>query len=256
MMSQVFAVQAAEFSHDNWNLLVREFVHPVNDGRATQVDYEGISQKRDQLQSYLESLSSVTRDDFDSWNNDTQLAFLINVYNSWTVELILTKYPDLDSIKDLGSFFSSPWKKKIVRLFGETHSLDDIEHDLIRGSGRYNDPRIHFAVNCASIGCPALRAEAFRGDILQQQLDNATTLFLKDSTRNRLAGDVLEISSIFKWYKEDFEKGWLGYNSLPQFLNSHAGDLGMSDKQKERLASGEIKIKYLSYDWKLNKINE
>ena len=91
---------------------------------------------------------------------------MINAYNAWTVEFILTKYPDLDSIKDLGSFFNSPWDKEFIPLLGKTVSLNDIEHGLIRGSDRYNDPRIHFAVNCASIGCPALREEAYTGDKL------------------------------------------------------------------------------------------
>lgn len=116
-------------------------------------------------------MSRVDQLEFDQWSTRQQLAFLINAYNAWTVELILEKWPDIDSIKDLGGIFSSPWRKEFISLLGEKRSLDNIEHDLIRGSGRYQDPRIHFAVNCASIGCPALRAEAYTGAKINQQLD-------------------------------------------------------------------------------------
>lgn len=247
-------VCAANFDHGLWDQLLQENVLVLDGGKATQVNYDGMLAKRTQLETYLDSLAAVSHRQFDSWDKDSQLAFLINVYNSWTIELILTKYPDLESIKDLGSLFSSPWKKKIVLLFGEKYSLDDIEHGLIRGSGRYNDPRIHFAVNCASIGCPALRPESFQGKKLQQQLAEATTLFLEDSSRNRLHGDVLEVSAIFKWYKEDFEKGWKGYDSLPLFFATHATALNLSAEQKKHLINGNIKITYLKYDWKLNKV--
>lgn len=254
LLANTAGAQVEEFDHDVWDALLQENVRVIDGGRATQVDYDGMLEKRAELQMYLESLSAVARELFDSWDRDTQLAFLINVYNSWTVELILSRYPELQSIKDLGSLFRSPWKKEIVRLFGKKYSLDEIEHDLIRGSGRYNDPRIHFAVNCASVGCPALRPEAYRGEKLQQQLDSATALFLMDSTRNRLRGDTMELSSIFKWYREDFEKGWLGYDSLVRFLAGHGGDLGLTEEQGEKLIAGDITITYLRYDWKLNRV--
>lgn len=246
---------AESYNHDLWDALLQENVVVLDGGKTTQVNYDGMLAKRSQLQTYLDSLATVSRKQFDSWDKDAQLAFLINVYNSWTVELILSKYPDLDSIKDLGSLFSSPWKKKIVSLFGEKHSLDDIEHDFIRGSDRYNDPRIHFAVNCASIGCPALRWESYSGEKLQEQLKEATALFLGDTSRNRLNGEVLEVSSIFKWYKEDFEKGWKGYETLTHFFADHAFALSLSTEQKADLVSGDIEIVYLKYDWKLNKVD-
>jgi hypothetical protein len=138
---------------------------------------------------------------------------------------------------------------------GEKRSLDDIEHGLIRGSGRYNDPRIHFAVNCASIGCPALRNQAYRGDILEAQLEEATVLFLSDKSRNRLSEGSLQISSIFKWYREDFERGWRGAATLPQFLALYKDSLGLGDAETDELASGNITIAFLDYDWKLNSVN-
>jgi hypothetical protein len=177
---------------------------------------------------------------------------LINAYNAWTVELILTQYPGLESIKDLGSLFKSPWGKKFIPLLGEKRSLDDIEHNLIRGSGRYNDPRIHFAVNCASIGCPALKNQAYREDILEKQLEEATALFLSDKSRNRLSDGELQISSIFKWYREDFERGWRGAATLPQFLALYKDSLGLGNAGTGKLAAGNFAIRFLDYDWKLN----
>lgn len=247
-------VQAAGFDHSVWGVLLKEHVRIIEDGKATQVDYAGLAGKRAVLSGYLKKLSAVSRDEFDSWAKDEQLAFLLNAYNSWTVELILTKYPDLDSIKDLGSLFQSPWKKSFIPLLGEKRSLDDIEHGLIRGSEKYNDPRIHFAVNCASIGCPALRAEPYLGNELQRQLEDATSLFLKDRSRNRLDGRVLKVSSIFKWYREDFKKGWKAIESLEQFFAYYAEDLELTEEQMKQLAKGKIKIDFLDYDWKLNSI--
>ncbi|NOR26235.1 MAG: DUF547 domain-containing protein [Desulforhopalus sp.] len=248
------SVQAAGFDHSGWGNLLKEHVRVFENGKVSQVDYAGMAGKRDALDDYLRKLSAVGRDEFDAWSMDEQLAFLLNAYNSWTVELILTKYPDLDSIKDLGSWFESPWKKDFTHLLGKKRSLDDIEHGLIRGSGRYNDPRIHFAANCASIGCPALRAEPYLGADLRRQLDEATNLFLEDRSRNRLDGRVLKVSSIFKWYRGDFEKGWQSVESLEQFLADHAEDLGLTKEETEQVLTGKIKIEFLSYDWKLNSI--
>jgi len=245
--------KAAVFDHSRWDMLLKKYVVVIAEGQATQVDYAGFMDDRDGLKEYLNSLSGIDSDEFDSWPLDFQLAFLINAYNSWTVELILTKYPDLESIKDLGSFFQSPWKKQIASLLGKVRSLDEIEHKLIRGSGRYNDPRIHFAVNCASIGCPALRHEAYSGERLQEQLADASEKFLADRKRNRLQGEVLEVSSIFKWYREDFEQGWLGIQSLGEFFVSHSLTLGTTEKIVGKIKAGKVKIDFLEYDWSLNR---
>jgi hypothetical protein len=245
--------EAAAFDHGRWDLLLREHVAVVADGKVTRVDYDGFLRDRDRLKGYLKSLSEIDRGTFDSYSPDQQLAFLINAYNSWTVELILTGYPEIESIKDLGSFFQSPWKKKFIPLLGSTRSLDDIEHNLIRRSGRYNDPRIHFAVNCASIGCPPLRQEAYTGEKLQMQLAEAVDRFLSDRERNRLNGQILEISSLFKWYRQDFEKGWLGYQSLEQFLADHGESLGLDKEMAGKVRSSIIGISFLPYDWKLNR---
>lgn len=245
---------ASGYDHSRWNELLASHVQPFNDGVATAVDYAGFAQDGKALQSYLDGLSAVSKSTFDAWPESEQLAFLINAYNAWTVKLILGAWPDLKSIKDLGSFFRSPWSKEFIPLLGETRSLDDIEHGLIRGSGRYRDPRIHFAVNCASIGCPALRPEAFRGVDLDRQLAEQTRSFLSDRTRNRKAGDELELSSIFKWYREDFEKGWKDYTRLEDFLLNYAEPLGLTEADQKRLRAGKMKIDFLPYDWRLNAV--
>jgi len=243
---------AETFNHSNWDRLLKTHVTPINKGQSTGVDYQGMSRDHQQLKGYLQSLSSIKQSQFDQWSKDTQLAFLINAYNAWTVELILTAWPNLKSIKDLGGFLRSPWSKKFIPLLNKKRSLDAIEHELIRGSGRYNDPRIHFAVNCASIGCPALRSEAYHADRLNQQLDEQTRLFLSDHSRNRLDGNTLKLSSIFKWYRGDFEKGWMKFNALEDFLIAYSNALSLSPAMTKKLHAKAIDIKFLDYDWRLN----
>jgi hypothetical protein len=245
-------VQAAGFDQSVWDSLLKKNVISLRNGQATQVDYSGFAVDRNKLKQYLTGVSGITQADFDRWDRPSQLSFLINAYNAFTVELVLTRYPDLASIKDLGSLLQSPWKKRFIPLLGETRSLDDIEHSLIRGSGRYAEPRVHFVLNCASIGCPALRPEAFVADRLDAQLEDATKAFLTDRTRNRLDGEVLKVSSIFKWYREDFEKDWRGATSLPRFFVLYREALGFTDISANRLRAGEIPIEFLDYDWRLN----
>ncbi len=246
------ALGAEGFDHSGWDALLAEHVVELGSEATTAVDYAGISADRERLLRYLDATTAVTRERFDAWDKDTQLAFLINVYNARTVELILTAWPDLDSIKDLGSFFRSPWKKRFFKLLGEERSLDEIEHGLIRASGRYEEPRIHFAVNCASKGCPALRREAYEGARLEAQLEDATRLFLGDRSRNRLEDDTLKVSPIFKWYRGDFEIDWRGAETLGEFLALYAGPLGLDDDERQRLRNGELEIDFLEYDWSLN----
>lgn len=247
-------VHGAGFDQGIWNGLLKKNVVLVRQGQATQVNYAGMAADRSQLKKYLVATSAVSTATFNSWSKPEQLAFLINAYNAWTVELILTEYPKVESIKDLGSLLQSPWKKRFISLLGETRSLDDIEHGLIRAEGRYQEPRIHFAVNCASVGCPALRAEAYTGERLSAQLDEAARLFLSDQTRNRLEGGGLKLSAIFKWYRGDFERGWGGYKSLEQFLSSYRQALHMTEADVSRLSSGDIEIEFLDYDWRLNRV--
>lgn len=243
----------ADFNHSSWDTLLDKHVTMTNGGKASVVNYAGMQSDKTKLTNYLKATGDVTQSEFNRWNKNEQLAFLINVYNAGTVDLVLTKYPNLKSIKDIGGILGSPWKQEFIPLLGKTRSLDDIEHNLIRGSKRYNDPRIHFAVNCASIGCPALQDEAFTGKRLDTQLEQATSKFLADRSRNRQKSNTLEVSPIFKWYKEDFESNWRGTGDLQGFLGRYSAALGLNSTQTTALKNGKTKISYADYNWNLNK---
>jgi hypothetical protein len=253
----VTCVDAAErtsfdSSHALWNSLLDSHVRWTTDGATSKVDYTGFSRESAKLDDYLDQLSRVDASTFNAWNQNDRQAFLINAYNAATVKLILSRYPKLESIKDLGSLFSSPWKKDFIVLLGQTRSLDSIEHELLRGAPDYSDPRIHFAVNCASIGCPALRPEAYLGSRLDQQLADQTLRFLGDRSRNRYDAktDRLEVSKLFDWYAGDFDAH---AGSVAAFLDQHADALELDGSTRERLRKGELSIAFSDYDWKLNR---
>ena len=246
--------QAFDHGHAAWTAMLRKHVVPLRGGQASQVRYAGFKADRATLQIYRDSLSAISEAAYKAFGKPQQMAFLINAYNAFTVELILTKYPGLPSIKDLGSVFSSPWKPKWIQLLGGKVSLDDIEHGMLRERGRFDDPRVHFAVNCASIGCPPLREEAFVAERLDAQLDEQALRFMSDRTRNRFAaaGGRLEVSKIFDWYGEDFNLSHRGIASLPAFMARYAETLADSPADRERVRSQRAEISFLPYDWKLN----
>ncbi|MBL8307115.1 MAG: DUF547 domain-containing protein [Rubrivivax sp.] len=248
--------QSAGFDHDHaaWTALLRRHVRRVRAGQATQVAYPGVKADRAALKAYLDSLSAVTPATFAGWSQAQRQAFLINAYNAFTVELVLSRYPDLKSIKDLGSLLGSPWKPKWIALLGAKVSLDDIEHAMLRKRGDYDDPRVHFSVNCASIGCPALREEAFVAARLDAQMEEQTLRFMSDRTRNRfnVQRGRLELSKIFDWYGEDFRLGHRGIPSLPAFAARYATQLADSPADRERIRAGDVDIAFTDYDWALN----
>lgn len=250
--------QPSDFDHSHapWTALLRKHVRLVRGGQATQVDYAVFKADRAALKAYLDSLSAVTPAAFAGWPKAERQAFLINAYNAFTVELILTRYPDLTSIKDLGGLFSSPWKPKWIALLGGKVSLDDIEHAMLRKRGDHDDPRVHFAVNCASIGCPALREEAFVAARLDAQMDEQTLRFMSDRTRNRFNPQRgrLELSKIFDWYGQDFRLGHRGIASLPAFAARYADQLADAPADRERIRAGGAPIAYTDYDWTLNDV--
>jgi hypothetical protein len=228
----------------------------TNNGSASWVHYEDFKKDRSLLKRYLNSLSAVTLKEFQSWSKNQQLAFLINAYNALTVELILTQYPDIDSIWDTGSFIMKPWRKKFFVLLGQQRHLDDIEHNMIRQKGVYDDVRIHFAVNCASIGCPALRNEAFVHHRLDKQLEDSLIQFLSDASRNRFnsKSNTLEVSKIFDWYEEDFSQKGGRFTSLKAFFSSYAYLFSKHPETLKRISDMKIKITFLKYDWNLNDV--
>ena len=242
----------ASVNHAPWHQLLQTYVVPAPNGHNTRVDYAGFLSERAKLTAYLQSLATVKKAEFARLSPAAQLAFLINAYNAWTVELILTAYPKLNSIKDLGSIFRSPWRRAFIPLLEETRSLDDIEHRLIRGEAGYREPRIHFAVNCASIGCPALRAEAYDEMRLESQLEDQTLDFLRDRSRNRLVENRLEVSPIFNWYRDDFEKDGSHFKRLEDFFIHYREALDLTAEQIQMLQLGTLRIAFTDYDWRLN----
>ena len=202
------------------------------------VDYQGFKNEEAKLDQYLKILEEI---DTKELSRDEQFAFYINAYNAWTIKLILTGYPGVKSIKDLGSFFSSPWKKKICRIDGEVISLDQIEHGILRP--RFKDPRVHFAINCAARGCPPLQSDPYEGAILDRQLNEMAAAFINDPSRNRLEGNTLYLSKIFDWFEEDFN------GDVIEFILKYVKG-GLKNGLESN--KGDIEIKYLAYDWSLN----
>ena len=241
-------------SHKAFDDLLKKHVTYIANGNASQVSYAGFARDHAALTAYLESVSAVPEATYKSWNKNQQLAFLINAYNAYTIELILTKYPNLKSIRDLGGSFSKPWGIKFFKLFGKEMTLDGIEHDMIRAEGVFNDPRIHVGVVCASIGCPMLRNEVFTGEKVDAQLEDGMQRFLSDKSRNRYNTEskTLEVSKIFDWYKKDFTKGYKGFSSLEATLGKYADRLATDAAAQTEIKTGKIAIAYLDYNWNLN----
>ncbi len=242
-----------DLEHREFDLVLKNIV--VESAHQSKVDYEKLANDRNVLDNYLKEVESVRKETFNNWSEDDQMAFLINAYNGFTLELILSKYPDIESIRDLGGLiFSSPWDKKFFTLFGEDATLNHIENDLLRRN--YNEPRIHFAINCASISCPALSADAYVGSKLEEQLERATKLFLTDSERNRFIknNNSLEISSIFNWFKNDFVKN---AGSVDAFVAPYISDdpeIQLHLKNRSTAGNFTATTKFLEYDWGLNRL--
>ena len=243
------AAHAIDHNYAAFDALLAKYVKWNSKGVASAVDYDGFAKDRAKLNVVLEEFSAVSQAQYNKFSRDQQLAFLINAYNGFTIELILTKYPDLESIKDLGGLFSgSPWSKELFTLLGKKRNLDWIEHTRIRAKGVFDEPRIHFVVNCASIGCPALRPEAMKAAKLEKQLADSSRRFFSDRSRNRYdkSSQSLKITKLLDWYEEDFEP-------VKKFLATYAKQLADDPADQERIKAGSVDYSFLSYDWKLNK---
>jgi hypothetical protein len=243
-----------DHGHAAFDGLLRRHVAWDAAGVATRVSYAGLAAERAELRRVLDGYTAVGRDEYDTMTRDQRLAFLINAYNAWTLELILTRYPDLGSIRDLGSLIQSPWRRRFFTLLGERRGLDDVEHGMIRAPGAFDEPRSHFVVNCASIGCPALRPEAITEARLEAQLEDSTRRFLRDASRNRYdpAHRRLEVSRIFDWYGGDFSTGPKGAGSLERFFARYADLLASDPGDRAVVREGRARIAFLDYDWALN----
>ncbi len=247
------AAQAFDQSHSAWDALLKRNVVLEREGKASLVRYAGMARERAALESYLDSLSAVPRRDFERWSKPEQIAFLVNAYNAFTVDKVLARYPDLRSIRDFGRWFGNPFRDRFFRLFGEPFSLDRIEHEMLRKPGAYDEPRVHYALNCASLGCPMLREEAYVAARLDAQLEDQARRFLSDRARNRYdpRSRSLEVSKIFDWYGEDFARGAKD-GSLAAYLARYADLLADTAADRRRIAERGAGIEFLDYDWTLN----
>ena len=252
--------QAFDHQHSLFTQVLSDVVKLSPNNKQTRVDYAQLFKQPDKLDEYLAVLSSIKQSDYDLWASDEQLSFLINAYNGFTLRLITQNYAKFqngkaDSIKDLGSFFSSPWKQSFFTLLDEQRSLDNIEHNMVRVW--FERPLIHGALVCAAVSCPPLRNEAFVADKLSQQLDEQMSQFLSDDQRNTIkqSDNRVYLSAIFKWYGEDFEKGQQGFNNLKDLIKVYQAEIADDPQQLAFLQKQDFSIRYLDYDWRLNDIS-
>jgi hypothetical protein len=272
LMLSTFAMlsaQATAFDHQytQYNTLLQSVVQVSENHQQTRVNYQKLSNQITSLNKVLMPISQVTKTQYDSWDSKQQLSFLINAYNAFTLKLIVNnwdefKQGDAKSIRDLGSFFTSPWEQKFFTFLDKTQNLDNIEHKMIRKW--FKRPSIHAALVCAAVSCPPLRNEAFTAKNLDEQLNSQMNLFLADNTRNEIiinndnSSAEASISSIFKWYRGDFEKGDSGFNSLYDLLSAHTNAIVLGDnnqlEQRKFLKQVDYPITFKEYDWRLNDV--
>jgi hypothetical protein len=221
-------------SHALYDSLLRKY---VNDEGL--VDYKGFIKDSVAFNGYL-NLLSENHPNEKNWSKDERLAYWLNAYNAFTIKLICNYYP-VASIKDIKSgipFVSDTWTIEFFSIEGKKYNLNNIEHGIVRP--KFNDPRVHCALNCASMSCPKLLNEAYRAEKLNEQLDAQVRGFLKDTSRNKIIStEKAELSKIFTWFEGDFKKV---SPSVIAFINKYS-DVKLSEKAK---------LDYLEYDWKLN----
>ena len=212
--------------------------------KSERVNYAALKKNPDALGAYLASLAAVKDGTFNGWSKNQRLAFLINLYNAATLKLVVDNYP-VKSIKDIGSLLKGPWDQPVVHVFGQTVTLNHIEHDIIRA--KFDEPRAHFALVCASIGCPPLRAEAYDAARLDEQLNDQGRVFFATRSKNRVdaKGGVLYLSPIFKWFPKDFTAK---VGSVEKFVAPF-----FNEADKAAILSGKLRIEYTEYGWSLNK---
>lgn len=212
--------------HQLWNELLQK--HVSDDGN---VNYQSFKTDHKKLLDYIYVLDlSYSHKSFESLSKEEKLAYWINAYNALTVDLIIRNYP-VKSIKDI----NNPWKQRLWEFGKNNYNLDEIEHEILRNM---NEPRIHFAIVCASYSCPKLQNEAFTAEKLDTQLTKATKEFLADTNRNEISENSIKISKIFDWFSKDFTKN----GSLIDFLNLYT-EVNISPNAKKR---------YKDYNWALN----
>lgn len=205
-----------------------------NVDKTGRVDYQSLKNNETLLDNYLAYIQNnePTKD----WSSNKKKAFWINTYNAYTIKIILNNYP-LKSIRDIKIDGKTAWKIPFVKVGQKRYTLDQIEHEILRK--KFNDPRIHVGINCASVSCPRLWNFAFTEDNIAYSLDNLMKVFINDTTRNKISKNNVALSEIFNWFSKDFIKN----GTIISYLNTYAA-IKISEKAS---------IKYLTYDWSLNK---
>ena len=205
-----------------------------NVDKTGRVDYQSLKNNETLLDNYLAYIQNnePTKD----WSSNKKKAFWINTYNAYTIKIILNNYP-LKSIRDIKIDGKTAWKIPFVKVGQKRYTLDQIEHKILRK--KFNDPRIHVGINCASVSCPRLWNFAFTEDNIASSLDNLMKEFINDTTRNKISKNNVALSEIFNWFSKDFIKN----GTIISYLNTYAA-IKISEKAS---------IKYLTYDWSLNK---
>jgi Protein of unknown function, DUF547 len=234
--------QAFDHGHGLWLSVLRTSVH---DGSVAYGRIRSAGQAA--LDAYLRQLESVCPSVYSTWSRPQQLAYWINVYNAYTVRLIVDHHP-VKSIRSIGLLPMAAFRTRFIRVRANgasTLSLNDVEHEILRK--RFGDARIHFAIVCASKGCPSLASSPYQAAELDEQLQMAARNFLGDEGKNHfdLQRRVLHLSSIFMWFRQDFEKA---AGDLVEFVKRHA-----PQKLAAQLAATPpIQVTFQPYDWSLN----
>jgi len=250
---------AGSFDYSKYDQILQ---NNVNNGL---VNYKNLKSDRKQLTEFLNATGTVDEKDFLSWSKDERKAFWINVYNAVTIEGILRNYPiqwgrfmakrrfPQSSIRQISKFWDTPF----VKVMGKDITLNQIEHEILRK--KFADPRIHFVLVCASIGCPVLDNHAFLPDNLDARLDDAAKAFILNPAKVRLdkAEKKLYLSSIFDWYKKDFKASRKAQSELTKYGDKDRGVIRfivryLPESDRAFILQNQPKIKYLSYDWTLN----
>lgn len=220
-----FMAFAEKPNHENWSVLLKKYVNAEG-----KVNYKGLKKDISKVDDYIEDLKKNAPE--SAWSNSEKKAYWINAYNVFTIKLILTKYP-IKSITDIKTDGKDAWTHKWIEIGGAKLSLNDIEKTkLIKGFG---DARVHFLINCASFSCPILINKAVTADNVEKLLGEQTKKFFADKSRNKISADKIEISEIFKWYKDDF-------GDVLEFINKHSAVKVNKDAE----------IKYMNYNWNIN----
>ncbi len=239
ILLSVMPVAAFDFS--DWDALIKKHVSPkkVDGVMINAVNYKNLKSDGE-FQKLVSRLNSVREDSLKT--KDEKLTFWINTYNILAAKMVADRFP-IKSIKDAGSLFTRVWKKPAGHVAGKERTLDEIEHEILR---KMDEPRIHVAIVCASVSCPDLRLEAFKTDSLNAQLDDQMKRFLQSSEKGMRIDKKINrvyLSSIFKWFKDDFESR----GGVLKFVSSY-----VSPEVAKALSNPRIDVSYLDYNWGIN----